>query len=317
MVLVKGKQNQRKASAAGWGAQNSEIPGDSDPSTSPTPDCVNLSTSALDSAGTSCGMIYNDISFMDFTDVEDLFTLSPTPKPTDALPSSHRSTTIGQSLDLTSKPPSVYLENAAQGPVPGATTTVGMQTSQSIDSEVQGIPRTSIESFPISNMIIRESEVANSTESTIQDSLHLPGSSWQSPLHIAAQKGHDRIVGVLLQRRADCNEKDSEGLTPLTHAIIGGWDDVVTCLVGHGARIGDVDNQRRTALHWAVLQRRERLLKILLKHCEGDSMLIDAYDNTGMTPLHTAVDIGFEIGVDVLLHYGANVSSRARKLSQN
>jgi hypothetical protein len=39
-----------------------------------------------------------------------------------------------------------------------------------------------------------------------------PGSKWQSPLHMAARKGHNRIVCVLLQHNIDCNEKDSEGL---------------------------------------------------------------------------------------------------------
>lgn len=42
---------------------------------------------------------------------------------------------------------------------------------------------------------------------------------WQSPLHIAAQKGHNRIVCVLLQHDIDCNESDSEGLvSDLTRA---------------------------------------------------------------------------------------------------
>lgn len=136
---------------------------------------------------------------------------------------------------------------------------------------------------------------------------------WLSPLHIAAQKGHDRIARVLLQHNIDCNEKDSDGLTPLIHAIAGGYEDVVCLLLSHGACIGSLDSQRRSALHWAVIHRRETMLKVLLNHCSGEQALIDGYDNDGRTPLHTAVDMGFETGVQILLQFGANVHSKARK----
>ncbi|KAK3985846.1 ankyrin repeat-containing domain protein [Cladorrhinum sp. PSN332] len=135
---------------------------------------------------------------------------------------------------------------------------------------------------------------------------------WQSSLHIAAQKGHNRIVCVLLQHHSDCNEKDSEGLTPLIHATIGGFEDVVSSLLNHGARITSVDNQHRSALHWAIVHRREAMLKLLLKHCAGgDREVLDGYDVNGKTPLHTAIDTGFEAGVQMLLQFGANVHYRA------
>ena len=138
---------------------------------------------------------------------------------------------------------------------------------------------------------------------------------WLSPLHIAAQKGHDRIVRVLLKHNIDCNETDSDGLTPLIHATIGGYEDVVISLLSHGVCIGKVDGQRRSALHWAVIHRREALLKMLLSHCKGKGTLVDGYDNDGRTPLHTAVDMDFESGVQILLQSGANVHYRARKSS--
>ncbi len=42
------------------------------------------------------------------------------------------------------------------------------------------------------------------------------GRKWLSPLHMAAQKGHDRIVRMLLEHNGDCNEGDSEGLVRFT-----------------------------------------------------------------------------------------------------
>jgi hypothetical protein len=44
-----------------------------------------------------------------------------------------------------------------------------------------------------------------------QDEEHV---NWQSPLHIAARKGHDRIVRMLLEHQGDCHEPDSSGDLP-------------------------------------------------------------------------------------------------------
>lgn len=139
------------------------------------------------------------------------------------------------------------------------------------------------------------------------------GSGWLSALHIAAQKGHHRVMRVLLQHDIDCNEADSDGLTPLIHATIGGHEDVVTLLLMHGARIGKVDCQGRSVLHFAVIHRREALLRTLLDYCVGNQGLVDDYDNGGRTPLHTAVDAGFEAGVQALLQSGASIHYRTRK----
>ncbi|RYO90127.1 hypothetical protein DL766_002475 [Monosporascus sp. MC13-8B] len=153
------------------------------------------------------------------------------------------------------------------------------------------------------------------TSHTAERLINVPEKAgWQSPLHLAAQKSHDRIVRVLLQHESDCNERDSGGLTLLFHAIIGGHEDVIASLVKHeGTQIDRADNQGHTALHLAVLHRRESLLKVLLERYGGNQALIDGYDSARRTPLHTAVDTGFEAGVRVLLEHGVNPHYRARK----
>lgn len=140
-------------------------------------------------------------------------------------------------------------------------------------------------------------------------------SEWLSALHIAAQKGHDRIVRVLIQRNMDCNEKDSEGRTPLMYAVIENHEPVVTALICHGARSNVVDNLQRSVLHLAVLYRRENVLRDLLEACpeRRQELDIDAYDASGKTPLHLAVEEGFELGVVILLRNGANINIKARK----
>lgn len=142
-----------------------------------------------------------------------------------------------------------------------------------------------------------------------------PSIGWLGPIHMAVKKGHDKILRLLIEKNQDCNEKDSDGTTPLMLAVVGGHEDVTDTLLRHGARVAEVDRQRRSALHWAVVYRREAVLKILLQHCVGDNAtIINGYDNSGRTPLHTAIDMEFVTGVEILLARGADVSCKALKM---
>ncbi|KAJ4859940.1 ankyrin repeats (3 copies) domain-containing protein [Trichoderma breve] len=152
------------------------------------------------------------------------------------------------------------------------------------------------------------------TSPRASDSCAMSDPGWLSALHMAARRGHGGIVRLLLQNCMDTNEPDSDGLTPLMHAAAGGHEEVVGLLLSHGARLGDRDNRRRSVLHWAVLTYREAVLRLLLKHAATDDpLLIDAYDESGCSPLHAAIDSGFEIGVSILMEFGVNIHSRARK----
>lgn len=130
---------------------------------------------------------------------------------------------------------------------------------------------------------------------------------------MAARKGRDKIVRTLLQHNADCNLRDGDGLTPLLHAVIGGYPETVTLLLSHGARIELVDDQSRTALHWAAAQKQGAALRSLLENSGDKSPIIDKYDDSGMTPLHIAVDGDFEAGVQLLLQFGASVHCQVRQ----
>ena len=139
-----------------------------------------------------------------------------------------------------------------------------------------------------------------------------PDEDWLGPLHLAASKGHDRIVRMLLhQHHQPVNDPDSQGQTALMHAVQGGFEDVVRSLLDAGATVdGVADRRGRTALHWAVLKRRKTLLRHLLQN--GSGMNVDGYDDEGQTPLHRAIDDGFEAGVEVLLEFGANLTCRTK-----
>jgi ankyrin repeat protein len=65
-------------------------------------------------------------------------------------------------------------------------------------------------------------------------------------MHIAAQKGRDHIVHILLRRGMSFNERDSDGRTPLVLAVIENHVAVVRALLAHGARIDDIDHEGST-----------------------------------------------------------------------
>lgn len=89
----------------------------------------------------------------------------------------------------------------------------------------------------------------------------------------------------------------------------------MSSLLLHGASIAVVDSQyHRSALHWAVVQHRDDLLKILLEYCMAQETPIDVCDISGRTPLHMAVDMGYDAGVRFLLQCGANVQYKSKKL---
>ncbi|KAH6886252.1 ankyrin repeat-containing domain protein [Thelonectria olida] len=141
------------------------------------------------------------------------------------------------------------------------------------------------------------------------------GKGWLSTLHIAARRGHERIVRTLIEHDIDCNEEDSDGRTALIHAAIDGHEPVARALLAQGAVISHVDRRRRSALHWAVLGGHEAVLCVLLEHyAERDwEHGIDAYDELGWTALHIAVEKDFEAGVVMLLQAGADLHAKARK----
>jgi hypothetical protein len=139
---------------------------------------------------------------------------------------------------------------------------------------------------------------------------------WISALHIAAQRGHEQIIQVLLQSgNMDVNQQDSDGRTPLLHAVMQNRELVVRLLLKQGARIGILDCDGRSGIHWAVLRRNLSMLQLLLKHREEyEPMLaIDSYDNTGWTALHMAIVRGFEPAMLLLMKLGADINAKAHK----
>ncbi len=87
-----------------------------------------------------------------------------------------------------------------------------------------------------------------------------------TPVHIAAGRGHEGIVQLLVENRAGINVKDCNMSTPLHEACGGGHIKVVRYLTGiEGIWLSEQDNQGRTPLQRA---RSNKVRKFLMEECE-------------------------------------------------
>lgn len=139
---------------------------------------------------------------------------------------------------------------------------------------------------------------------------------WVTPVHLAAQRGHERIVEILLKKASgNPNVADSHGRTPLFHAVIPNHVSVARLLLENGAHMGNVDGDGRSVLHWAIIYQREEMLRFLLRSSLDhgrDRLDINIADYTGRTALHYAIGQGFEDGVLLLLQHGANAAAKVK-----
>ena len=87
-----------------------------------------------------------------------------------------------------------------------------------------------------------------------------------TPLHLAARRGYDEIVKVLLdQPNVDVNAKDGSGKTPLHLAASEGHRKICQVLLNFGADIREVSADRTTSLHSAILNGHSEIARMILK----------------------------------------------------
>ncbi|KAG7032738.1 Potassium channel SKOR [Cucurbita argyrosperma subsp. argyrosperma] len=128
----------------------------------------------------------------------------------------------------------------------------------------------------------------------------------RSPLHLAASRGFEDIVGFLIQEGVNIDLKDNFGNTPLMEAIKNGNDQVAVLLSKEGASL-KVENAG-SFLCTAVSRGDSDLLKRLL--CYGIDPNSKDYDFR--TPLHVAASEGLHLMAKLLLESGASVFSKDR-----
>jgi len=73
-----------------------------------------------------------------------------------------------------------------------------------------------------------------------------------SPLITAASTGKAEMIALLVEKGANINKKDADGMTALMYAAMNGHKNAVKTLLQLGARRDDVDQSGMTALMYAI-----------------------------------------------------------------
>ncbi|KAK6924539.1 Ankyrin repeat, partial [Dillenia turbinata] len=129
------------------------------------------------------------------------------------------------------------------------------------------------------------------------------------PLHTLAASGEFYLVDGLLKHNVDINTADKQGLTALHRAILGKKQAVLNYLLRESANPLVRDTDGATLMHYAVRTASTQTIKILLLY----NVDINLQDNVGLdgwTPLHLAVQAQRTDLVRLLLIKGADKALR-------
>lgn len=126
----------------------------------------------------------------------------------------------------------------------------------------------------------------------------------KTPLHLAIQGDDNRDVVLLLLENAAPEAEDEEGRTVLELAVELKKRDAVVDLLNWGVQV------RPKALHIAARSGDVEIMKLLLKR---NPTHMDQENDSGMTPLHLAVEYGNMAVADLLVERGADLSKKNMK----
>ena len=110
----------------------------------------------------------------------------------------------------------------------------------------------------------------------------------ETPLILAALRGHVECVKNLVERGADVNSQDDRQQTALLEAATHGWVKTVAALLDAGANIEARDRKGRTAVMLASFHNQPEVLQLLIERGAN----LNAADSAGYTALRTSVERG-------------------------
>lgn len=129
----------------------------------------------------------------------------------------------------------------------------------------------------------------------------LPEERTRPHLHHAAATQKNDLIRSLIEKGADPNERDCDGLTPLHWSVMMGGLESIAMLVAAGADPNAVDENGATPLHFSVVGA-SREIVVVLFDARSD---INARDDEGNTSLHRAAAQSHE-AIRILLDIGAD-----------
>ncbi|KAL0396930.1 UNVERIFIED_CONTAM: Ankyrin repeat domain-containing protein, chloroplastic [Sesamum calycinum] len=115
-------------------------------------------------------------------------------------------------------------------------------------------------------------------------------------------QGQFYLVNTLLKHNLDINVPDKDGLTAIHKAILGKKQAIFNFLLRESANPFVRDNDGATLMHYAVLTASSHMIKILLLY----NVDLNLQDYDGWTPLHLAVQSRRTDVVRLLLIKGAD-----------
>lgn len=122
----------------------------------------------------------------------------------------------------------------------------------------------------------------------------------KTALIIASQFGHIDTIRLLLNKGANVNKQDNDGLSPLQHACQNGYSEIVKLFLS--IKETDLNLKHKfdmTALHWAAQKGFADIVTMLISTEKVD---INGRDDENWTPLHWAVQNGHDDVLDILLN---------------
>eukprot|EP01042_Synura_sphagnicola_P000896 gene896-1001_t len=128
-------------------------------------------------------------------------------------------------------------------------------------------------------------------------------------LHAAASSGEPAVVESLLKYNVEIDVKTTDGSTPLHVAAEKGHVRMIELLVSRGADIDLGDKSGLRALHKAVLKNGLEAVQCLLELGAGS----DLQDNEGNTAMHLAASNGYVAVIQALLNGGASDDLRDKE----
>ncbi|CAN6481612.1 unnamed protein product [Victoria cruziana] len=137
----------------------------------------------------------------------------------------------------------------------------------------------------------------------IPDLADASSSKWV-PVHTLAASGQFYLLDMLLKHSVDINTVDKDGLTALHRAILCKKQAVTNYLLRESANPFVRDRDGATLIHYAVLVASIHAIKILILY----NVDINLSDDYGWTPLHLAVQTRRTDIVRLLLIKGADKS---------
>ncbi|KAF3787684.1 Ankyrin repeat domain-containing protein [Nymphaea thermarum] len=144
----------------------------------------------------------------------------------------------------------------------------------------------------------------------IPDLADASSSKW-IPVHTLAASGQFYLLDMLLKHNVDINAIDKDGLTALHKAILCKKQAVTNYLLRESANPFVRDRDGATLIHYAVLVASVHAIKILILY----NVDINLSDNYGWTPLHLAVQARRTDVIRLLLIKGADKSLKNKMIA--